>query len=305
MITLNQTDCSTAIKGTGTLGCKVDINYLNQFFLFSKGVEFDLATDTLDQAKIDDLVQSGDLVILPEHFSFENQSGETVYEELPSGAKIPVRNGLIEFMVNYSSGICFSNAIASLNSKSWSLMAADFDDSGESRLWGEETSNGKFKGFDTNLVYAEGRTLNDGATSTKAPLRVQLSTKGTQAMRSRMAYMSSNDALDLSNLDGVNDINLNAKTTTATDFRIEALIGCDGSTSITSITQDTNWRIIDTSDSSILTGYTIAVADGGYSITGIPVGTYTVDLYDKTNSKDIVAVNGVYYDSDLITVTLT
>ena len=26
-------------------------------------------------------------------------------------------------------------------------MMSDFDDAGESRLWGQETSNGKFKGF--------------------------------------------------------------------------------------------------------------------------------------------------------------
>lgn len=304
-ITLNQTDCSTAIKGTGTLGCKVDINYLNQFFLLEKGIEFDIVTDDLDQAKIDELVQAGQLVILPEHFSFENQSGETVYEELPSGSKIPVRNGLYEFLVSYASGVCFSNAVASLSSKSWSLLMLDFDDNGEARLWGEETSNAKFKGFDINMVYAESRVFNDGSVSTKTPFRIQLSTKGTQAMRSRIAYLSSNASLDLANLDGVNDVKLEAKTTTAIDFRVDAFISCDGSTAITSVTQITNWRIIDTGTGLPIAGYSIAIVDGGYSFTGISAGTYTVEFYDETNSKDIIAVSGIYYDSDLITVTLT
>lgn len=304
-ITLNITDCGTAIKGTGTLGCKVDINYLNQFFLFASGTEFDLATDTLDQAKIDELVQAGDLVVLPEHFSFTNEGGDTVYEELPSGAKIPVRNGLYEFMIMYSSGICLSNALASLNSKSWSVMMSDFDDAGEARLWGEETSNGKFKGFDTNLVYAENRSLNDGSTSTKAPLRIQLSTKGTQAMRSRVSYLSSTDALDIANLDGVNDVNLSAVTTTATGFAVSAVIGCDGSTNVTSVTDPTNWRITDTSDSSNVSGYTIAVTNGNYVFTGVPAGSYTVEFYDEAGGNDIIAVNGVYYDSDTLSVTLT
>ena len=305
MITLNQTDCSSAIQGTGTLGCKVDINYLNQFFLFEKGVEFDLTADTLDQAKIDELVQGGQLVVLPEHFSFENQSGETVYEELPSGGKIPVRNGLYEFLINYSSGICLSNALASLNSKSWSVMMSDFDDAGESRLWGQETSNGKFKGFDTNLVYAENRTLNDGATSTKAPLRIQLSTKGTQAMRSNVSYLSSNDQLDISNLDGVNDVNLSAVTTEAASFTVKAVIGCDNSTQISSVTDANNWRITDTSNGSTVSGYTIAIANGDYVFSGLSAGTFDVDFYDESNSKDIIAVGGVYYDSNKLSVTLT
>lgn len=305
MIQLNKTDCGSAIKGTGTLGCKVDINYILQFFLLSKGIEFDTATDTIDQATIDGLIQSGDLVVLPEHFSFENQSGDTVYEELPSGAKIPVRNGLYEFLINYSSGICVSNALASMNSKNWSVMMLDTDNSGETRLWGEETTNGKFKGFDTNIVYAENRQFNDGATSTKTPLRIQLSTKGTAAMRSRVSYLSSNESVDLSNIDGVNDVNLTAVTTLAADFKVKATIGCDNSTLVSANTSVTNWRIIDTADDSVQAGYTVTYTEGNYVIGGLAAGTYTVEFYDKTNSKDIVVVGGVYYDSDTITVTLT
>ncbi len=303
-IKLNVTDCGTSIKGTGTLGCKVDINYLTQFFLLSSGTEFDLAVDTLDQAKIDELIQAGDMVVLPEHFSFTNEGGDTVYEELPSGAKIPVRNGLYEFLISYSSGICLSNALASLNSKSWSILMSDFDDAGEARLWGEETSNGKFKGFDTNLVYAENRSLNDGSTSTKAPLRIQLSTKGTQAMRSRVSYLSSNDQLDIANLDGVNDVNLSATNLTAAAFSVSAVIGCDGSTNVTSATDVGNWRITNTANGTVENGYSIALINGEYAITGLSAGDYDVEFYDEANSKGIIAVGGVYYDSDVLSVTL-
>lgn len=304
-ILLNQTDCGSAIKGTGTLGCKVDINYIVQFFLIEKGIEFDISTDTLDSAKINKLVQDGQLVILPEHFSFENQSGETVYEELPSGAKIPVRNGLYEFMINYSSGICLANALSSLNSKNWSLWLVDFDNSGEARMWGEETTDGSFKGFDTNVVYAENKVFNDGSVSTKTPLKIQLSTKGTQAMRSRVAYLSSANAVDFAALDGVNDVTLVANTTTASSFELNAFINCDGSTSISSVTDETNWRIIDTGTGTPESGYTVNFTNGQYVITGLTAGTYTVEFYDETNGKDIIISGGVFYDSDVLTVTLT
>lgn len=184
-------------------------------------------------------------------------------------------------------------------------MMLDSDNSGEARLWGEETTSGKFKGFDTTLVYAENRSLNDGQTSTKAPLRIQLSTKGTQAMRSRVSYMSSNDSIDLSNIDGVNDVTLGAVNTTAAAFAVSALINCDNSTSISSNTATTNWRITDTSDSSVENGYTVAYTNGNYAIGGLTAGTYTVEFYDETNSRDIVVAGGKYYDSDVLTVTLT
>lgn len=304
-IILNQTDCSTAIKGTGTLGCKVAINLINQFFLLEKGTELDTVTDTLDQAKIDELVQNGQMVILPEHFSFTSEGGDTVYEELPSGGKIPVRNGLYEFLPLYSGSSCLSNALSSLHGKTWTVIAADDDDSGESRWWGEETSDGKFKGFDTNLVYAENMVLNDGSVSTKTPLRIQLSTKGTQAMRSRKGYLSSNDTVDLSSLDGVNDIALNAVTTTAVGFEVEAVTDCDGSTKITSVTDLANWRIVDTATSLAVTPTSVSVVGGNYVFVDVPAGSYTVTFYDSTANTDIIAVNGVYYDSNTLSVTLT
>lgn len=305
MILLNKTDCGSAIKGTGTLGCKVDINYLTQFMLLEDGVEFDIINDTIDQATIDDLIQSEQLVILPEHNSFDNASGETVYEELPSGAKLPVRNGLYEFLPMYSKGICFSNALGSLNSKSWTLLMLDFDDAGNSRLWGEKTTNGKFKGFNLNLVYAENRQFSDGSTSTKTPLRIQLSTKGTAAMRSRVSYLSSNNAVDFAALNGVNDVILEALTTTAANFTVSANISCDGSTPISSNTVVTNWKITDTSDSSDVVPSGITYVNGSYLIAGVTAGTYEVKFYDKTNSKDVIVSSNKYYESDTITVTLT
>lgn len=303
-ITTNNTDCSSAIGGTGSQGCKVDINYINRFMLLEKGTELNLTSDTLDQSKIDDLVQDGKLIILPEHFSFENQSEETVYETTPSGGKIAVRNGRYELVPMYASGVCLGNSLATLSTKQWTLLMIDFDDSGNSRAWGEETST-LFKGFDLSLVYAENRSLNDGSVATKVPLRLQFSTNGTQAMKSRVSYISAADAVDFANLDGVNDVSLTATTTTAADLRINANISCDSTTSILSNTADSNWRIIDTSDSSVQSGYSIAVTSGQYSITGLAAGTYTVEWYDETNSKDIIAVSGSYYDSDTITVTLT
>lgn len=306
MILLNKTDCGTAIKGTGTLGCKVDINYTQQFFLGEKGgVEFDLATDTIDQATIDNLIQSEQLIVLPTHFSFDNASGETVYEELPSGVKLPVRNGLYEFVPMYVGSICLANALSSLNSKSWDLFMLDVDDSGNSRLWGEKTSNGKFKGYDTSLVYAENKSLNDGSTSTKTPLRIQLSTKGTSAMRSRVAYLSSNNSIDFANLNGVNDVILEVLTTLSTNFTVTANISCDGSTAISSNTDVSNWKITNTSDGSDVVPSGITYVNGAYVIAGIPIGTYTVKFYDKTNSKDVIVSSGNYYESDTITVTLT
>ena len=305
-ILLNTTDCSSAIKGTGTLGCKVDFNYITQFHLVEKGTSFDLTSDTIDQATIDGLIQDNKYVVLPGHDSFENQSGETNYEELASGIKLPIRNGLYEFLPMYSGGAYFANALASLTSKEWDVFILDFDDSGESRMWGEKTSDGKFKGFETFLVYAENKSFNDGSSvSTKSPLRIQFSTKGTNAMRNRASYLSSTDSVDVSNLDGVNDVVLSATDTTAAGFSVKAVLANDNSTVISSNTAVTNWKLTDTSDSSDVVPSGVTFSNDVYVIAGVPAGTYTVEFYDKTESKDIVVSSGRYYDSNKITVTLT
>lgn len=305
-ILLNKTDCSSAIKGTGTLGCKADFKYITQFHLIERGTTFDVLNDTIDQAAIDALIQDERYVVLPGHDTFENQSGETNYEELTSGVKLPIRNGLYEFLPMYAGGIYFANALASLNSKQWDVLILDSDDSGNSRVWGEKTTNGKFKGFEASLVYAENKSFNDGSSvSTKTPLRIQFSTKGTTAIRSRVAYLSSNDSIDFSNLDGVNDVLLEATGTTAADFKVKALVAADNSTIVRSNTDETNWRITDTSNDTVVTPTGITFANDEYTIAGVPAGTYTVEFYDKTNSKNIIVSSGRYYDSDTITVTLT
>ena len=305
-ILLNKSDCTSAIKGTGTLGCKVDFNYITQFHLVEKGTSFDLTSDTIDQATIDGLIQDNKYVVLPGHDSFENQSGETNYEELASGIKLPIRNGLYEFLPMFSGGAYFANALASLTAKDWDVFILDFDDSGDSRMWGEKTSDGKFKGFETFLVYAENKSFNDGSSvSTKSPLRIQFSTKGTNAMRSRASYLSSNDAVDFSNLDGVNDVVLTATDLVAASFKVSAVLASDNSTVISSNTDATNWKVTDTSDDSNVDPSGVTFVNGVYEIAGVPAGTYIVEFYDKTNSKDVIVSSGRYYDSDAITVTLT
>lgn len=305
-ITLNTTDCSSAIKGTGTLGCKVDFNYIVQFHLIEKGTSFDINSDTIDEATIDGLIQAESYVVLPGHDSFENATAETNYEELPSGVKLPIRNGLYEFLPMYAGGIYFANSLASLSAKEWDVFILDFDESGNSRIWGEKTSDGKFKGFETSLVYSENKSFNDGTSvSTKTPLRIQLSTKGTNAMRSRASYLGSNESIDFTSLDGVNDVLLTATDTVAADFKVKALLAADGSTVVSANTEVDNWRITDTSSGSTVTPSGITFSNGVYEIAGVTAGTYDVEFYDSSESSQIVKAGTRFYDSNVVNVTLT
>lgn len=305
MIKANQSNCISDIKGLGTLGCKIDYNYPTQFGLLEKGASIDLTNDELTQALIDGLVKSRKLQVLPNHNSYTNESEETVYETLPSGAKLPVRNGLYEFMPMYAKGSCFSNALSSLGSKSWTLIIFDLDDNGESRIWGNVSSDNKFTGFDLELVNVENRTFNDGATSTKTPLRLQLSTKGSKRLQSKGKFLSSNNDVDFSEIGGVNDVVLNATNTTSAGFSVSALIGCDGSTPISANLAVTNWKITNTADNADVVPSSITYVNGAYLIAGVPTGTYTVEFFDKTDGTDVVVAGGNYVSSDIITVTLT
>ena len=222
------------------------------------------------------------------------------------GSKAVIRDGLYEFMPEYEESAYFGNALNCLNERKWDVFFFDYDGKGNTAIWGEETQDGKFKGFSTNLVFAENPILSDGTgVTTKTPLKIQLDQRGTQALKSRKAYVSSENSFDFLTLDGVNDLVLTATNLEAANFAVNAKIASDNFTNISSITQVDNWRITDTSNGSPVTPSGITYSNNAYNFAGVIAGTYEVELFDNTASQEVVVSGGRYYNSNKITVTLT
>lgn len=294
-------NCSTETKGTGTAGCTVTPNNINNLMLVKKGWSLDETNDTLDQEDIDELIQNGTLIPLPSHFGREDANEEAVYETSDIGVKIFVRQGNVEFVVTYAKGICFSKALETLRSKKLDLLFVDYED-GKSRLWGAY-SNGKFKGFDLNLNNAENFVLPSGTAGAKKPLRIQLSPKGTVEYNSNMDFVVSDD-IDFGGIDGVNDVVLTSSSNLTTDFQVAVNSACDKTTSFEGFDNPANWRVTNTSG-VVQTVSGVTYSDGVYTLAGLSAGTYNVQLYDSAGGYPVVASEGMYYKSDILNVVLT
>ncbi len=300
---LGKLECSTIIKGTGTKGCSVDIGYTSKILLFEQGLRFNInsSEEEMSKEKINQLIQQGKIVVLPEHAGFSNEGEETVYETLPSGAKIVVRNGLYEFLIQYSKGICFGNALFGLSSKSWDLALID----SEGKLIVEETSDGYIKGFNTSLVNAENMVLNDGSVSTKNPLRVQLSTLGTKGLQSSVNFVNSSTELDWDSLEGVNDVTISVVNEDTQYVEVKVTTGCDGSTPILGLDNFNLWQVLDSNGQTVSETVT-SIGGGVYKIGSLTTGNdYSIKLYDEQNGFEVISVETDFYKSNTVGASTT
>src|SRR5690606_10993559 len=298
-LTIGVLNCTTGGANTGTLGCAVNPNNINNLMLAKKGWSLDVTSDTLDQETIDELIQKGVLIPLPSHFSREDANEETQYETSEIGVKIKVRPGNVEFVVNYAIGVCFSKALESLSSRNLDLLFVDYEDR-KSRLWGALVGD-KFKGFDLSLNNAENFILPTGTTGAKKPLRIQLSPKGTSEYNKNMDFAVS-DEIDFGSLDGINDVVINT-VSNGTDLVVTLTSACDKTTSFEGF-EATDFRITDNTG-VVQSGFTVNYSDGQYTISGLDAGTYNVQLYDSALGSSVVAVDGMYYRSDVLNVVIS
>lgn len=304
--TLNLYDCSSAIKGTGVRGCTTDMDRPRATWLLESGTTFNPATQTFNQALIDQLVQDEKLIILPSHVEFANNTSETVYEDYQTGESSFVRYSPVDFLLTYQKGVCFSNSLFGLKSKAWDVLFVDFDSDQVSRIWGEETTTGLFRGFETNLVNLDSVVISDGSVATKTALRIQLSQKGTSGYIARRSFLTSDANISFSDISGVNDLTLNANDLSSSGVKIQVAEGCGKSQIVTSLDNVNFWRVLDSSGNAVaLTSVTFA--NNEYTLTSAgfsAASSYDFEVYDSVSSKEIAIVEGVYYKSDKINLTL-
>lgn len=295
-------NCASTRRGTGVAGCLAMLNNIKNFILTEKGWKTDVALTDLDQEAIDGFIQSGAWIILPEHQSIESASEETVYETTDSGYMIYVRDGLAQFLAQYAKGICFHKALHSNSLGNYDLLMIDMDNEGEGRLWGEETPDGFFKGFDLNLANAETFSLPTGTTSSKTPFRVQLSAKGTKALNTRINFAKGED-VDLASLDGVREVSLLPVSVTGGDVVFNVVGACDRTTPINGLTA-ADFRI--TNGAGVVqTGFTVSAVGNTYTIEDLGAGTYNIQLFDSVAVSPIIVQSMTFYLSNVLNVLVT
>lgn len=303
MIQISNITCESAVKSTGSKGCSNLMEACRRFILVKKGWKAEIATTTLDQATIDEYIQTGQWVILPAHFNFTPTIDDDVLETSNyTGEDTFVRNNPMKSIVEFTDKTyCFNQALWSLGSAKWDVLMIDFDLSGNARLFAD-IKDGFIKGVDGGLIQGINMTANDGSVKTKVRLRLQLSLAGTIAYNTTVRPVSTD--ININEIDGVNDVVIKAITTTALGFTVEVLDACNQTSLIAGLDDLQYWRVLDNLG-AVVTPTGVTYVNGQYIFTGIPAGDYTVELYDTVNDRETIVVIGEYYDSDTLTVTLT
>lgn len=290
MIPIGKTDCKVDQLGTALRGCMVIMGQVLKFLLVERGTKLNIQNDTLDNDKISELIQSGKMIVLPNHLSIEDNTEDTVYTTLGSGVLLFVREGLTQLLVQYPASVCLGKALSQLSNRNWDLLLVD----NSNKMFFEHTSNGYIKGFETSLVRSENMTFNDGANPAQKPLRIQLSPYGNEAFNESMDYYATN-AIDWRSLEGVEDVSLEILFSTPTDLRLQVVNGCDKTTVIEGLDDLKYWKITNAATSQDVEPTGITYENGIYTISGVPAGDYLISLYDKEKGFGIISMGTNYY----------
>ncbi|WP_390452261.1 hypothetical protein [Chryseobacterium sp. Alg-005] len=247
-----------------------------------------MKTDTLDQAKVTELIQKGILVPLPVNLGAAPNHKEPTYETIQK-QDYYVSGMVFNWGLQFESDACLSRSLSALSSKAWDLLEVDED----GFLNVVYTSDGFIKGFDLNLARLEGMQDNDGTVSAKQTFRIELTKPGS------IEYMKEWDTIAPTevkwmNLQGIDEVLL----TQTVDDKIKVTFACDQSSPIDGLLT-ANFRALDSSGAAVAGFAVTAEGEGVYAVTGLTAGQdYTISLYDSIKNTRVIVLANYFYKSD-------
>jgi len=298
---LNVVQCGAGTPlGTGAIGCNARIKKTASIWLTKKGFKYD-STKSLNDAYISELKASGKLIILKGIKTFEDNSTDDVIETLSDQTSSVASLGKYQFNVQFISGLHYQAALTSLRSfNAYDITFVDRDNN----ILATKANDGSLKGFTTNMV-------NPGR------LKFPTDTEGVQK-QSFAFQLSERDELDKNyifvdngsledgfspkNIDGVNEVELNftaVPVNAATSISVKATLKQDGSPFTGVLYSD--FLIKKNGTSSNATAGGDSSTTGTFVLTVAAVATddvLEISLYDNTNSRIGVVVDGEVYKSN-------
>ena len=302
-IVTNKVDCTTSASGTWFDGCEVIMGEIVKPILLHPSIKLDIVSDNFDNAKALDLQKKGLLKPLNGLREAKGNDVKNNYQTFANKTRRLVSKGIVALMFEFDATECFIKALANLTKKRWSIAFLDV----EGKLF-LDYKNGKVQGFETSLIEIDTQTIADGGSKTSmVTLEVELTSDASNGFRERKRFVNSTELFDIYSLKGVQDVQVVVVSSTAANFTVKVVSGCDQTTPVTTLST-ANFKLVDA-----VTGLTIvAVAThqgaGLYKFTGATVvpGAVTVQLYDSVANVAIADVLGVeLYQSNVATALLT
>ena len=305
---LNLVECGlSSVLGTGIAGCKQFIRKTTSVWLVPDGFEFDSSVK-LDLAYAQQLQAEGNLIVLKDAKTFEDQSSDDQIDTLEDGTEQVATEGLYKFSLMFINGLAFHAALTSLNSfGSYNALFVDKD----GNILGTKADSGQLKGFSLNMLQANRLQFASDSTGQREGITMQLARR--RELDSDYVYVSNTqlDGFNPQNLDGINEVVVSYDTTPtdgATELVVKAVM-------------KQNAKPFQGADDLALWTITVAGAtvtpSGVAEGTGANVGKYTFTvsavstgqastaaLYDTANSRIAISLGSALYKSNTASTTV-
>ena len=292
----------SAVLGTGTKGCVPYLKKTKDLWFVVKGFVFD-GTRALDKTYTDELQASGKLIVVNGIRTFTDNSGEDQIETLEDGTEQVTTLGLYKFLVQFTNGLYFHAALNSLSSfGQYDVLFVDT----AGNILGTEAPNGSLKGFSVGMIQGQKLTFATDTAAQREGLAFQL-TERTELDESYV-YIQKQTGFDPRVLEGVNQVVLsyvNAPSATDTTLTIKAVSKQSG-TPIGGIAY-TNFLVKKNGNISNPTAGGDTTTAGTYVLTIAALSSEDIldySLYDNTNSRSGISLDGSLYKSNTVTATV-
>lgn len=294
---------AAAVLGTGTVGCAPFFEKVSAIWLLPSGYKFD-GTATFNLAYVQQEQAKGNIIILKGVENFTDNTPDDVIEEFESGRKKYVRDGLYEFLAQFSKGMYFNAALNYLNSDgSYDMIFVDVN----GNILGTKATDGNLKGFTCGMVHQTKITWATDSTAQREGLMFQFTVRN-EFDRDYVYIQASGLDFAPETLDGANEIvlELTTPTNTSTTATVKATRKQDGAAFTGAAYTDFLFQA-DGVTQNPTAGDDSAVA-GTYQLTGFTAWStgevVTVQLYDNSNSRSIINLSTVLYKSNIETETV-
>lgn len=293
----------SATLGTGTKGCVPRLKKAYSLWVTPQGFEFD-GSETLNSTYVNQLKAEGNLIILKGIRAFTDNTPDDDIETFEDGTKDVAKLGFYEFALNFASGLHFNAALNSLNSfGNFDISIVDVD----GNVFGTKTANGSFKGFTVGMFHSQKLMWATDTTVQREGLMMQLLERSEvdtdYVFIQRKQLGSYNPKIE----EGVNEVELTWDSLPAagTTVTVVAKLKQDGS-AFTGI--DFNDFILKANGVTANPTAGNDTAKAGTYVLTVPAISSNDDLelslYDNSNSRAGIAVDGDTYKSNTLTATV-
>lgn len=294
---LNTLSCSAGdVIGTGTAHCKFDFQNMSGGGIGFLKPKTALPT-TLTQSALIDLQKAGNLIVLKGIFSVEDQGSDDQFETSESGIEVLGTKGLMKYRVNFTNGVMYNRALASLESNR-QYETIMWDASGSVLL--RQDAQGNARGYSTGQITIARPTMASGGTAAKQSLVLQWT--NSSEFNNNVAYLDAeklaNEGISFLELDGVNELEITLNAPAAGTTITGRIASAFDNTLVDTTLLPADFLVNGVTPSAV----TIA-ADGALSLT---VAAFVADDVLNVSLNGIVAnEDNVLYKSNTAKVVAT